>query len=126
VSYGPLSFGLLTGTITERTVFAEGDWRGEQSEPDDPDDVDLFDPEVLPKARGVVDRLRPIAEGLHVTLPELALAWNTHQPGVTSAIAGSRNPRHVRSNAAAGDLSMSPDTLAELEALLADAGIGGG
>jgi len=126
VSYGPLAFGLLTGTITERTSFAQGDWRGETSEPDDPDDVDLFDPRVLPKAREVVDRLRPIAERLQVTLPELALAWNTHQPGVTSAIAGSRNPRHVRSNAAAGDLSIPADSLAELDALLDDAGMGGG
>jgi aryl-alcohol dehydrogenase-like predicted oxidoreductase len=40
------------------------------------------------------------------------------QPGVTSAIAGSRNPDHVRENAAAGDLDLDEATLAEVEALL--------
>ncbi len=118
VSYGPLAFGLLTGAITAATTFPEGDWRGQGGEPDDPDEVDLFDPDVLPRALDLVDRLRPIAQGLDTTLPQLALAWNVHQPGVTSAIAGSRNPEHVRANAAAGDLALDAGTLSEIDALL--------
>ena len=62
--------------------------------------------------------MRPVAERLGVTLGQLALAWNFHQDGVTSAIAGSRNPRHVRSNAEAGDIELDEATLAELESLL--------
>ena len=46
------------------------------------------------------------------------LAWNVHQPGVTSAIAGSRNADHVRANAAAGDLVLDASTVAEIDALL--------
>jgi aryl-alcohol dehydrogenase-like predicted oxidoreductase len=118
VSYGPLAFGLLTGAITAATTFPEGDWRGQGGEPDDPDEVDLFDPDVLPRALDLVDRLRPIAQGLDTTLPQLALAWNVHQPGVTSAIAGSRNPEHVRANAAAGELALDAGTLSEIDALL--------
>ena len=53
-----------------------------------------------------------------MSLSELALAWNRATPGVTSAIAGSRNPEHVRSNARAGDVTLDADTLAELDALL--------
>ena len=67
----------------------------------------------------VVERLRPIAERLGCSLSELALAWNVHQPGVTAAIAGSRNPAHVRTNAAAGDVELDETTLAELDAILA-------
>jgi aryl-alcohol dehydrogenase-like predicted oxidoreductase len=118
VSYGPLAFGLLTGAITAATTFPEGDWRGQGGEPDDPDEVDLFDPDILPRALDLVDRLRPIAQGLDTTLPQLALAWNVHQPGVTSAIAGSRNPEHVRANAAAGELALDAGTLSEIDALL--------
>jgi aryl-alcohol dehydrogenase-like predicted oxidoreductase len=125
VSYGPLAFGLLTGAITAATTFPEGDWRGQEGEPDDPDEVDLFDPDVLPRALDLVDRLRPIAEGLGATLPQLALAWNVHQPGVTSAIAGSRNPEHVRANAAAGDLTIDAGTLSEIDALLDGVDLGG-
>ena len=62
--------------------------------------------------------MRPIAERLGITGRQLALAWNVHQPGVTSAIAGSRNPDHVRSNAAAGDVVLDDETLAELEQIL--------
>lgn len=123
VSYGPLAFGLLTGAVTAETTFPEGDWRGQDSEPDDPDEVDLFNPDMLPRVLDLVARLRPIAERLGVTLPQLALAWNVHQPGVTSAIAGSRNPDHVRSNALAGDLTLDGETLAEVNALLADVNV---
>jgi aryl-alcohol dehydrogenase-like predicted oxidoreductase len=59
-----------------------------------------------------------VAERLGCGLAELALAWNTHQPGVTSAIAGSRNPEHVRTNAAAGDIELDDVTLKELDTLL--------
>jgi aryl-alcohol dehydrogenase-like predicted oxidoreductase len=118
VSYGPLAFGLLTGAITAETTFPEGDWRGGDDEPNDPDDVDLFAADVLPNVLVLLDRLRPIAARLGVSLAQLALAWNVHQPGVTSAIAGSRNPDHVRSNAEAGDVVLDDATVAEIDALL--------
>jgi aryl-alcohol dehydrogenase-like predicted oxidoreductase len=63
--------------------------------------------------------MRPIAERLRVTVSQLALAWNFHQPGVTSAIAGSRNPDHVAANAAAGDITLDDATLEELDRMLA-------
>jgi aryl-alcohol dehydrogenase-like predicted oxidoreductase len=111
VSYGPLAFGLLTGAVTADTRFPPGDWRGEkQSEGPFAD---------LTGSLEVVDRLRPVAERLGCSLAQLALAWNVHQPGVTSAIAGSRNPAHVRTNAAAGDIELDEPTLAELDAILA-------
>ncbi len=110
ITYGPLAFGLLSGTINAETSFPPGDWRGEKQ-----DDGPFAD---LARSLEVVDRIRPIAEGLGCTLSQLALAWNVHQPGVTAAIAGSRNPAHVRANAAAGDFELDEATLAELDAIL--------
>lgn len=109
VAYGPLAFGLLTGAITAETRFASGDWRGRQTEGPFAD---------LARSLEVVDLLRPVAERSGCSLSQLALAWNAHQPGVSSAIAGSRNPEHVRSNAAAGDIALDEETLAELDAIL--------
>jgi aryl-alcohol dehydrogenase-like predicted oxidoreductase len=125
VSYGPLGFGLLTGGITAETTFVDGDWRGDDSpdDTDDADEVDLFDPVVLPRVLGLVDRLIPVAERLGATLPQLALAWNVSQPGVTSAIAGSRNPVHVRTNALAGDLTLDDEVLDELDELVRGANL---
>ena len=58
------------------------------------------------------------ALGTAFTPAQLALAWNVAQPGVTAAIAGSRNPDHVRSNAAAGDIVLDGATLSELDAIV--------
>jgi aryl-alcohol dehydrogenase-like predicted oxidoreductase len=113
VSYGPLGFGLLTGAISQDTVFDDADWRSGSYE-----DPGLFAPDARRAALAVVEGMRPVAERLGVTLAQLALAWNVHQPGVTSAIAGSRSPEHVRDNAAAGDVTLDAATLAELDALL--------
>jgi aryl-alcohol dehydrogenase-like predicted oxidoreductase len=115
VAYAPLSFGLLTGAIKTETTFDEGDHRGPGGE----DAWDrLFRPVKIERSLAVVDGVRAVAERLNITVAQLALAWNFHQPGVTSAIAGSRNPAHVRSNAEAGDVELDEETLAELEALL--------
>jgi len=113
VSYSPLAAGMLTGTITMETEFVEGDWRGGAWW-----ETDEFDPQERARKLAVVDGLRPIADRLGCSLAQLALAWNWHQPGVTSAIAGSRNARHVASNAAAGNIELDDATLAEIETLL--------
>ena len=110
VSYGPLAFGLLTGAITSETRFPPGDWRG-QKQSDGP----FAD---LAGSLEVVDRLRPVAERVGCSLAQLALAWNVHRPGVTAAIAGSRNPAHIRTNADAGDVELDEATLAELDTIL--------
>ena len=110
ITYGPLAFGLLSGAITVDTQFPPGDWRGERQE-----DGPFAD---LARSLEVVERIRPVAERIGCTLSQLALAWNVHQPGVTAAIAGSRNPSHVRANAAAGDIELDQTTLTELDALL--------
>ncbi|MGH7541469.1 MAG: aldo/keto reductase [Gemmatimonadota bacterium] len=110
VSYAPLAYGLLTGAINADTTFAPGDWRGES-----PDHGPFAD---LGGSLATVERLRPVAERIGRSLVELALAWNVYQPGVTAAIAGSRNPGHVRTNARAGDLDLDEATLAELDGIL--------
>jgi aryl-alcohol dehydrogenase-like predicted oxidoreductase len=114
LSYGPLAYGLLAGTISMGTTFAKGDHRGYGSSW-----AGLFEPGQRRRALDVVEGLRPIAERLGCSLPQLALAWNVHQPGMTAAIAGSRDASHVAANAEAGDLALDEATLAEIESLLA-------
>ena len=116
IAYGPLAFGLLTGTITRRTRFPRDDWRSgsrglrayEQ----------LFVSERLARNLEVVERLKPIASRLGTSLARLALAWVLHQPGVTGVIAGSRAPDHVRENASVGSVRLEPSDLAEIGSVL--------
>jgi aryl-alcohol dehydrogenase-like predicted oxidoreductase len=110
VTYGPLGFGLLTGAISREQARSVTDWRRESDGP--------FRDENLDRDLAIVDGLRPIAERLRISLAQLALAWNVAQPGVTSAIAGSRDAGHARDNALAGDVELDEATLAEIERLL--------
>jgi aryl-alcohol dehydrogenase-like predicted oxidoreductase len=116
VCYGPLAYGLLTGAIGPDTTFDQGDWRSGRG------GVtyyrEMFAPGKLERSLAVVDALRPVADRLGITVAQLALAWVVHQPGVNAAIAGSRNPVHVRQNAGAGDVELEEDTLREIEAIL--------
>ena len=110
VSYGPLAYGLLTGAIGPETTFAPGDWRGETQQEGPFADLE--------GSLSIVDRLRPVADRLGCTLGQLALSWNVHQPGVTAAIAGTRNADHARANAAAGDVQLDAATVSELDGIL--------
>jgi aryl-alcohol dehydrogenase-like predicted oxidoreductase len=111
VTYGPLAYGLLTGTIDMTTTFGADDHR---SRPDSP-----LAPTNRPRGLALVDAMRPIAERLGCTLAQLALAWNYRQPGVTSAIAGSTSSRHVVANAVAGGIDLDAAALAELDRAIA-------
>jgi 1-deoxyxylulose-5-phosphate synthase len=51
-------------------------------------------------------------------MAQLAIAWVLAQPGVTSAICGSRTPAHVSGNSVAAGIALDDDVLAELEAVM--------
>ena len=116
IAYGPLAYGLLTGTFDESTTFSEDDWRGGGHGIRYYDQ--LFKPGVFERQLTKVEALRPIASGLDISLPQLALAWTFHQPGVTGAIAGSRSPDPVEENVRAGDIELDQATLDAIEKAL--------
>jgi aryl-alcohol dehydrogenase-like predicted oxidoreductase len=66
-----------------------------------------------------VQRLRPIADRLGITMPQLALAWVLREPNVASAIIGASRPEQVEENASASGIELDEHTLKEIdEALL--------
>ena len=79
-------------------------------------DVIYFAPRVRGRNLDKVDALRPIADRLGTDLATLALRWVAEQQGVTAAIAGSRNPDHVRANAGTGELRVDDKAMEEIEA----------
>jgi aryl-alcohol dehydrogenase-like predicted oxidoreductase len=62
-----------------------------------------------------VQRLRPIADGLGITMPRLALAWVLREPNVASAIVGSSRPEQVRDNAAASGVDLDDETVRAID-----------
>ncbi|MCW2816427.1 MAG: Aldo/keto reductase [Nocardioides sp.] len=72
-----------------------------------------------------VQRLVPIAEGVGVSLPELALAWTLRGPELASAIIGASRPEQVHANAAAAGISLDDDVVAACDEALADVAVTG-
>jgi len=112
VVYEPLGSGTLTGRSIDEVREAWADWSEFG-----------FYKRLLAGTNGersaaLVDAIRPIARRLAVSVPQLAIAWVLQQAGVTAALAGSRNPEHVRQNARAGELDVPPNVLEELEQVI--------
>ena len=68
-----------------------------------------------------MERLRPIAEELGCTLAQLALAWCTLNPRVSTVITGASRPSQVLENFEALDVvpMLTADVLARIDAAVA-------
>lgn len=62
-----------------------------------------------------VQRLRPIADGCGLTLPQLALAWVLREPNVASAIVGASRPSQLDDNVEASGVTLDAATLAAID-----------
>jgi aryl-alcohol dehydrogenase-like predicted oxidoreductase len=70
-----------------------------------------------------VERLRPVADEVGLSLTELALAWVLRRPELASAIVGASRPEQVHANAEASGIELAAETLAAIDAALGDAPI---
>ena len=68
-----------------------------------------------------VQRLRPIADGLGITMAQLAIAWVLREPNVAAAIIGASRPEQVEDNAAASGIELDDETLDAIDEAVADA-----
>src|SRR5256885_526282 len=68
-----------------------------------------------------VQRLRPIADGLGITMAQLALAWVLREPNVASAITGASRPEQVEEDAGASGVELDDVTLRAIDEALVPA-----
>jgi aryl-alcohol dehydrogenase-like predicted oxidoreductase len=62
----------------------------------------------------VIEAVQDVADARGVSMAEVALAWVTNRPGVTSTILGARTLEQLETNLAAADLRLEPAELAAL------------
>jgi aryl-alcohol dehydrogenase-like predicted oxidoreductase len=67
-----------------------------------------------------VQRLRPIADGLGLSMAQLALAWVLREENVAAAIIGASRPEQVEDNAAASGVDLDEAALAAIDDILGD------
>ena len=65
-----------------------------------------------------VQRLRPLADELGITMAQLAIAWVLREPNVSSAIVGASRPEQVEENVAASGVELPTDVLAGIDVAL--------
>jgi aryl-alcohol dehydrogenase-like predicted oxidoreductase len=112
--YFPLASGLLTGKYSRGETPADdtriGAWgaRGERLLTDRNFDV--------------VEGLQKFAAERDKSLLDIAIGWLASQEVVSSVIAGATKPEQVEQNAAAADLHLSPEELAEIDRITSGKG----
>jgi aryl-alcohol dehydrogenase-like predicted oxidoreductase len=108
--WGPLGAGFLSGRYD----------RGVQPDPDSRIGYAGDDLEEALHRRGTeanfraVDEARAVAEELGASVPQVAIAWLLHQPGVTAPIIGPRTLAHLEDLLPAAQLRLTAEQLERL------------
>lgn len=105
--YFPLASGLLTGKYR----------KGAALPADSRMAMPYFQRGMTDQRLDTVERLIAFAEARGHTVLELAMSWLVGRPSVGSVIAGATRPEQVRANAASVGWALSPEELAEVDAI---------
>ena len=114
IVWSPLAQGTLTGKYKPGEEAAAGTRAASQQMGWS---MDRFRDDNVLRA---VQRLSPIAEGLGITMAQLALAWVLREENVASAIVGASRPSQVEENAAASGIELDEATLKAIDDAVAD------
>jgi voltage-dependent potassium channel beta subunit len=110
IVFSPLAQGALTGKYSGGRI-------PEQSRADDPKSnqwmTRYLDVDMLER----IDRLKPIADRLGISMAQLALAWCLRQPGVSSVIIGATRIEQLEENVKAIGIELPKDTLARIDTI---------
>lgn len=113
--YSPIAQGLLTGKFADADAVPESRGRTRhfsRRRPQTRHQEDGQEEATFAAIRAIA----AIADDLSCPMAELALAWLIHQPGIATVIAGARNPGQMAANAKAMDRTLTPETIARLNA----------
>jgi aryl-alcohol dehydrogenase-like predicted oxidoreductase len=107
VAYSPVGRGLLTSTVTKRSVLDAGDFRLQ---------MPRFADENMETNAKLVDAVRAVAAEIGCTPAQAALAWVLAQGDDIIPIPGTKRLAYLEENAAAVSLSLSAEQLDALSA----------
>ena len=113
VPYAPLGRGFLTGALKDLDSLAPDDWRR---------DNPRFQGDALKANQKIVEAVEAVAARKGVKASQIALAWTLAQGEHVIPIPGTKRVAYLEENAAAADVSLTPDDLRELNAIPAPEG----
>jgi len=100
--YSPLQRGILTGKFKKGHHFNAGDTR-----PDTP----YYKDSNIEKTIDLLEKLKPLAHDKNATLSQLVLRWTMQMPGITTVLAGARNPAQIEENAGALNFQLTGEEM---------------
>ena len=106
IPFAPLGRGYLTGALSSREGFDENDFRARNPR---------FTREAMEGNSRIVETVKAVAERLGATPAQVAIAWTLAQGEHVIPIPGTKKMRRLEENAAAADLDLREDVLAELD-----------
>jgi aryl-alcohol dehydrogenase-like predicted oxidoreductase len=109
--WSPLGGGWLSGKY-QRDQRPTGDTRLG----DDPNrGMEAYDRRGTDRTWQIIDAVQKVAEDRGVSMAEVAIAWVTDRPGVTSTILGARTSEQLAANLKAADLHLTAEEVAALD-----------
>ena len=112
LAYSPLGRGMLTGRLRESDI-AKDDFRST---------LPRYQREAFDHNRALVARIEAVAERTNATAGQVALAWLLTKAPNVIPIPGTTRVGHLRENAGATAVKLSPQDMAELDSLPAPMG----
>jgi len=112
IVWSPLAQGVLTGKY-RKGMKAPADSRANNPQ------MNIFiDQWLSDELLECIEGLRPIAQGLEISMTQLALAWVLREPNLAAAIIGASRPAQVVENTAASGIRLNKETLQAIDAVL--------
>ncbi len=115
IVWSPIAQGVLTGKYEPGAQPPEG-----SRATDEKGGADMIKRFLDDRTLEAVQKLRPIADGLGITMAQLAIAWVLANDNVAGAIVGASRPEQVESNAAAAGIRLDDDVLRAVDEALGD------
>ena len=115
IVWSPVAQGVLTGKYLPDAPPPAG-----SRATDDKGGARMIERFMRPEVLTAVQRLRPVADELGVTMAQLALAWVLHNDNVAAALVGASRPEQVAENVKAIDVQLTPEVLTRIDDALGE------
>ena len=110
IVFSPLAQGALTGKYSGGQIPA-------QSRADDQKRNRWMSASLNREVLSKVDRLKPLADQLGISMAQLALAWSLREENVASVIVGATRAEQLEENVKAVGIELPPEVCSEIDAI---------
>lgn len=114
IVWSPMAGGVLTGK------YLPGEQPAAGTRASDPETSGFMEKFMTEKTLTRVQRLKPLAEELNVSMAQFALAWTLQNSNVSAAIVGARSPEQLKSNLGADEIEIPQELMKKVDEILGD------